>query len=302
MRVGVLGLGHIGGSIARAVVAAGAGGSAIGWDVDPDVLDDAAAAGIDTTTPVTEADLVVVATPLARLHDDLPKVLAEASAGGRDATVTDVASVKGPVLAAADGHPNFVSGHPMAGTERSGWAASNPELFHGAPWLVLVADGADVRRVAAVCRLALLVGARPVPMHPASHDRTLATISHLPHVIAAALTLQAESLLPMAAGSMHGAARVAAGDPALPTAMVELNHDAVVAAIDHLARTLERFRTEDDPARWFVSARAVWDRFTGRTMVPVERPLTPTALRSVGEVGGHVTGIGDDTFTAEVPG
>lgn len=295
MKVGVLGLGHIGGSIARAL-----GPGTIGQDLDPDVRAAAAAEGIDTESGFDDVDLVVVATPLAHLHEQLPETLAQAAL--RDVTVTDVASVKGPVLVAADGHPNFVPGHPMAGTERSGWAASNPELFRGAPWLVLVADGADVRRVAAVCRLALLVGARPVPMHPASHDRTLATISHLPHVIAAALTLQAESLLPMAAGSMHGAARVAAGDPALPTAMVELNHDAVLAAIDHLTRTLERFRTEDDPARWFVSARAVWDRFTGRTMVPVERPLTPTALRAVGEVGGHVTGLGDDTFTAEVPG
>jgi prephenate dehydrogenase len=295
VRVAVLGLGHIGGSIARAL-----GPGTIGHDADPAVEALATAVGIDTDAPLHDADLVVMATPLARLHEDLPAVLADA--GRHGATVTDVASVKGPVLAAAAGHPNFVAGHPMAGTERSGWAASDAELFQGAPWLVLVADGADVARVAAVCRLALAVGAHPVPIHPATHDRALATVSHLPHVLAAALTLQAESLLPMAAGSMHGAARVAAGDPSLPTAMVELNRDAVVAAIDHLVRTLERFRTEDDPLRWFVSARAVWDRFTGRTMVPVERPLTATALRAVGEVGGHVTGIGEDTFTGEVPG
>lgn len=293
-RVGVLGLGHIGGSIARA-----ASGS-IGWDADPEVVAAAAEEGVDTTTPIHEADLIVVATPLARLHLDLPEVLAKAERSG--ATVTDVASVKGPVLTAAADHPSFVSGHPMAGTERSGWGASTSGLFVDAPWLVLVADGADVGRVAQVCRLALDVGARPVPIHPASHDRALATVSHLPHVLAAALTLQAENLLPMAAGSMHGAARVASGDPALPTAMVELNRAAVEAALDHLARTIERFRADDDPSKWFKSAKAVWDRFTERTMVPVERPLTPTALRAVGEVGGWVTGMGADSFTAEVPG
>lgn len=294
MRVGVVGLGHIGGSIALAVE------DAVGQDTDPEVVALAQAAGIDTLSPVHEADIVVVATPLAHLHDDLVPVLEQIGLNG--ATVTDVASVKGPVLAAAAGHPSFVSGHPMAGTERSGWAAADPALFAGAPWLVLVADGVDVRRVAMVCRLALLVRAHPVPIHPASHDRALATVSHLPHVLAAALTLQAESLLPLAAGSMHGAARVAAGDPALPTAMVQLNREGVEAALDHLARTLERFRADEDPSRWFISARAVWDRFHHRTMVPVERPLTPTALRAVGEVGGHVTGIGEDTFTAEVPG
>jgi prephenate dehydrogenase len=294
VKVGVLGLGHIGGSIARAV------DGAVGWDADDEVRGLAAEAGVDVATPVVDADLVVVATPLDRLHLDVAALLEQV---GRDGpTVTDVASVKGPVLAAAAGHGAFVAGHPMAGTERSGWGASSAGLFVDAPWLVLVADGADVRRVAAVCRLALLVGARPVPMHPASHDRALATVSHLPHVLAAALSLQGENLLPLAAGSMHGAARVASGDPALPTAMVELNREMVDAAIDHLLNNLTRFRADDDPRRWFVSAKAVWDRFNDRTLVPVERPLTPTALRAVGEVGGHLTGIGEDSFTAEVPG
>jgi len=297
VRVAVLGLGHIGGSIARAVVEAGS--TVVGWDADAEVRAAAAADGVELDEGLAPADLVVLATPLARLHLDLERLLAAADRSG--ATVTDVASVKGPVLTAAGNHPAFVAGHPMAGTERSGWEASSASLFVDAPWLVLVADGADVRRVAAVCRLALLAGARPVPIHPASHDRALATVSHLPHVLAAALTLQAENLLPMAAGSMHGAARVAAGDPALPTAMVELNRDAVEAALDHLARTIERFRADEDPSRWFTSAKAVWDRFNHRSMVPVERPLTPVALRAVGEVGGFVTGIGDDSFTAEVP-
>ena len=106
----------------------------------------------------------------------------------------------------------------------------------------------------------------------------------------------------LAAGSLHGAARVAAGDPALPTALVELNREAIDRAIEYLQRTLERFRGDDDPSRWFVSARAVWDRFGGRDLVAVERPLTPTALRAVGEIGGHLTGVGDTTFTAVVPG
>jgi prephenate dehydrogenase len=294
MRVGVLGLGHIGGSIAQAVP------DAIGWDVDPETMRAAGGAGIDVDTPIDLADLVVVATPLAHTHQHVGELLEKHGPGGP--TVTDVASVKGPVLAAAAGHPAFVSSHPMAGTEHSGWAASDPDLFRGAPWLVLVGDDVEVRRVAEVCRLALALGARPVPIHPDSHDRALATVSHLPHVLAAALTLQAEQLLPLAAGSLHGAARVAAGDPALPTAMVELNREAIERAIEHLQRTLERFRADDDPSRWFVSARAVWDRFGGRRLVAVERPLTATALRAVGEIGGHVTGIGEAAFTAEVPG
>ena len=293
MRVGVVGLGHIGGSIALACE------GAVGWDPDPVVRDAAGRAGVAIDEQLDGADIVVIAAPLAVAHEVVADVLAGTPVDGR--TVTDVASVKGPVVAAAAAHPAFVSGHPMAGTERSGWAAADPALFTGAPWLVLVPDGVDLHRVADVCRLALALGALPVPLHPAKHDRALATVSHLPHVLAAALTLQAETLLPLAAGSLHGAARVAAGDPALPTAMVDLNRDAVESAIEHLQRTLERFRGDDDPSRWFVSARAVWDRFRDRAMTTVERPLTATALRAVGDIGGHVVGVGDSTFTAEVP-
>ena len=293
MRVGVVGLGHIGGSIALACE------GSVGWDPDEEVRAAAAGAGVDVDEALTAADIVVVAAPLAVTHEVVAEVLARTPVDG--GTVTDVASVKGPVVAAAAAHPAFVSSHPMAGTERSGWEAADPTLFNGAPWLVLVPDGVELARVADVCRLALALGAQPVPLHPATHDRKLATVSHLPHVLAAALTLQAESLLPLAAGSLHGAARVAAGDPALPTAMVELNRDEVLAAIDHLQRTLERFRADDDPGRWFSSARVVWDRFRHRAMTTVERPLSATALRAIGDIGGHVVAIGESTFTAEVP-
>ncbi len=293
MRVGVVGLGHIGGSIALGV------DDAVGWDPSTDVRDAAAAAGVELDEGLAGAEVVVVAAPLDVAHHVVAELLDRTANDGP--TVTDVASVKGPVVAAAAGHPAFVSGHPMAGTERSGWDAADPAVFDGAPWLVLVPDGADLRRVATVCRLALDLGAHPVPVHPAHHDRALATVSHLPHVLAAALTLQAESLLPMAAGSLHGAARVAAGDPALPTAMVDLNREEVLAAIEHLQRTLDRFREEGDPSRWFVSARAVWDRFRHRDLASVERPLTVAALRAVGDIGGHVVEVGETTFTAEVP-
>jgi prephenate dehydrogenase len=291
VRVHVVGLGHIGGSIALAARAAGH--EVGGTDTDPGV-----ALGLDDIA-LADADLVVVATPLRGLAADVAGLLDAVEARG--ATVTDVASVKAPVLAAAAGHPAFVSSHPMAGTERSGWAAADPDLFRGAPWIVLVGEGADIARVALVCRFALDLGARPVPIHPASHDRALAIVSHVPHVLAAALTLQAEQHLPLAAGSLHGAARVAAGDPALPTAMVELNREAIDIALDHLQSTIEKLRAADRPERYFVSARAVWDRFRGRDMVAVERPLTATGLRAVGEVGGWVTGVGESTFTAEVP-
>ncbi|MGH9135884.1 MAG: prephenate dehydrogenase [Acidimicrobiales bacterium] len=252
--VGVVGLGLIGGSVHRAL-----GDRAVGWDPDPAVRAAAAADGLtvaDHRGDVLSTPLVVVAAPLAVSHDVVAEVLAVVG----DATVTDVASVKGPTLAAAADNPAFVPSHPMAGTERSGWWASDADLFRGAPWLVLTSDGADEARVGDVEQLAAAVGAKPMRLDPTVHDKILARISHLPHVLAAVLTLLAEPHLPLAAGSMHGAARVAAGDPALPTAMVDLNHDEVTAAIDELIGQLQRFRDDRDAAAWFARARAAWSR------------------------------------------
>lgn len=303
--VGVIGLGLIGGSVAHAVLATG--GAVVGWDPDPASRDAAAAAGV-TVAPSADrvvaavADgvgVVVVAAPLAAAPGAVAAALA---AGGPDGpTVTDVASVKGPVLAAAAGHPAFVASHPMAGTERSGWAAAGPTLFADAPWLVLVDDGTALHRVAAVARLLLAVGARPVPLDPAAHDGVLATISHLPHVLAAVLTLQAGAGLPLAAGSLHGAARVAAGDPDLPTAMVTQNREAVVAAIDVLRAALGRFRDDPDPGPWFTSAQAAWDRHRSRTMISVERPWSAADLRAVGAAGGHLLAVTEAGLRAAVP-
>lgn len=310
--VGVIGLGLIGGSVAASVITAG--GTVVGWDPDPATRAAAAAGGVTVARSAeavvaTVADggaaaradelVVVVAAPLA----DAPGAVAAAlTAGGADGpTITDVASVKGPVLAAAAGHPAFVASHPMAGTERSGWAAASPTLFVGAPWLVLVDDAVALHRVAAVARLALAVGARPVPLDPAAHDGVLATISHLPHVLAAVLTLQSGAGLPLAAGSLHGAARVAAGDPALPTAMVTQNREAVVRAIDALRAALGRFCDDPDPGSWFTSAQAAWDRHRTRTMISVERPWSAADLRAVGAAGGHLLAVGEAGLRAAVP-
>lgn len=295
--VGVVGLGHIGGSIARCVGAAG-------WDPDPDVRGAAIAAGVEVVESLDAllgcgADVLVVAAPLAVCADVVADVLD--AIGDDGPTVTEVASVQAPSLAVGKGHPAFVASHPMAGTERSGFASSDPALFTSAPWLVLVDDDADLARVAAVSRLVLATGAHPVPVDPAAHDRALAVVSHMPHVLAAVLSLQADGLLPLAAGSLHGAARVAAGDPALPTAMVELNRDAVDAALDGLAAAIAAFRADADPRRWFDDARAVWERHLDRALTSVERPLTIDALRAIGAAGGHVTAVASTTFTAEVP-
>ncbi|HYO35438.1 MAG TPA: prephenate dehydrogenase/arogenate dehydrogenase family protein, partial [Geodermatophilus sp.] len=129
--VGVVGLGQLGGSLAAALVAAGR--EVRGWDVDPAAREAAAARGVAVTRELS--GVVVLAVPLPATATALDGLDVDPAA-----TVTDVGSVKEPVLASAGAvlGGRFVGGHPMAGTERSGYGATDPALFRGARWALCV--------------------------------------------------------------------------------------------------------------------------------------------------------------------
>ena len=195
MRIGIVGFGLIGGSLARALHARASGATLVAWSpsllgsrraVEDGVLADAA----DTIeAAIRGADIVVLAAPplasleiLGRFAGPLrPALLA-------DATITDVVSTKARLVALADeaGLP-FVGGHPMAGRETTGYEAADHELFVGRPWVVVPARAARAEDVARVEWLARAAGANPVRLDAAEHDAAVAAISHLPLVLAAAL-------------------------------------------------------------------------------------------------------------------
>src|SRR5215203_1940646 len=182
--VAVVGLGQLGGSLAAALVAAGREVS--GWDVDPAARDAAAARGVTITQDL--GGVVVLAVPLPVMDTALDGLTI-----ADDATITDLGSVKRPVVAeleAAFGD-RFVGGHPMCGTERSGHTAVDPALFSGARWAVCVEAGTDLARWLRVAEVALAVGAEVVPVTAAEHDDAVAAISHVPHLLAAALAAAA---------------------------------------------------------------------------------------------------------------
>ncbi|HUP54657.1 MAG TPA: prephenate dehydrogenase/arogenate dehydrogenase family protein, partial [Methylomirabilota bacterium] len=192
MRIALLGLGLIGGSVARALRDPGRRDGAEAWSVvawtpngrgpaealQDGVIDDSAATA---EAAIEGADLVVLAGPapdcVAQL-DDLAgpwrRVLAP------DAVITDVASTKAAIVLRATALGlRFVGGHPMAGRETSGYGASSPDLFVGRPWVVVPTSEADTRAVARVEQLAVACGAHPVRLGAAAHDRAVAGISHL---------------------------------------------------------------------------------------------------------------------------
>jgi prephenate dehydrogenase len=276
----VVGLGQLGGSLAAALVAAGR--EVTGWDVDPDARAAAADRGVSIGTELT--GVVVLAVPPAAL----PAALA-ALAVDPAATVTDVGSVKRPVLetvGAAFGS-RFVGGHPMCGTEQSGHAAADPELFRGARWAVCLEPETDLARWLRVAEIALAVGAEVVPATAAEHDDAVAAISHVPHLLAAALAAAAAQAGPLAlslaAGSFRDGTRVAGSDPALVTAMVEGNAVPTAAALVRVQEQLTRPWPELVAAGHAVRSAAAPGRRTVR--VPLDRP----ALLALGRAGGAVT-------------
>lgn len=196
MHVALLGLGLIGGSIARALAAADGADAAyhvVAWTPGGEGPRRALAAGVidaaagDPGTAVAGADLVVLAAPplacaelIRRLGADLRPSLVPG------ATVTDVASTKALLSRAArDAGVPYVGGHPMAGRETSGFAAADASLFQGRPWVIgEPVGGGDPELVRS---LALACGAYPVEIEAGAHDRLVAAISHLPLLTAVAL-------------------------------------------------------------------------------------------------------------------
>ncbi|MFS4488701.1 prephenate dehydrogenase [Dietzia kunjamensis] len=245
----VLGVGLIGGSLLRAL----GPDRTFGWNRSPAGAEAATAAGFDVTTdlPTTlrraaEADaLVVVGVPLPALEAVLGAVAEHAPT----VALTDVISVKGPVLEAVRRHglgARFVGGHPMAGTAHSGWDAGDPDLFRGATWLIAADDDADPDTWGRVARLALDSGARVVAATSADHDAAVARISHLGHVLAEALALAGgrggDLALSLAAGSFRDGTRVAGTAPDLVRAICEPNRDALLDVLDECLADLAAAR------------------------------------------------------------
>ena len=187
----ILGLGVMGGSIARGA-AGRAARTVVGWSPDPAERADALAVGAVDDNPadwrdaVARADLVVLATPMRAAVSMLPEL---ARVAGSDSTFTDVASLKEPMARAASlaglSH-RWVGSHPMAGSEKSGFAASRHDLVDGARvWTVL--GDADAHRVKLVERFWETLGGVPVRIGAGEHDRLMAGASHLPQLTATAL-------------------------------------------------------------------------------------------------------------------
>jgi prephenate dehydrogenase len=232
---GVLGIGLIGGSIAKRL-----GSEVIVWDSNDHSIESAKAQGMQVATSlddlVNTVDLLVIAVPFAAFDSVFAEVLSASSRREKPILVTNVLSVMKPVEL-TEPNVHFVAGHPMAGTERSGFEASFAELFDGARWVL---SDHEAELEALVTRL----GATAVFMPADLHNEAVARVSHLPHVLAAAQLLatpEDDEIFGLAASSFRDSTRVAATRPELTSSMVTNNRNEVLRAIEALKGVLDEF-------------------------------------------------------------
>jgi prephenate dehydrogenase len=269
VKLAIVGTGLIGASVGLAAKRAGDADVA-GYDPDPEALALAAERGaVDRAAgslvdAVEDAELAVVATPVATLADEVAAVL---DASGDGCTVTDVGSTKGALCSAVPDRIRFIGGHPVCGSEARGPGHGSAELFDGATWFLTPVAETEPERYARLHGFVASLGAVPVAVDPAAHDRLLAITSHMPHALANLILNQAGAVrvdghepLATAGGSLRDMTRVAGANPRIWVDIFLENAEAVRATLaEHRRRVeeLERALESGDPgwlARWIGEA------------------------------------------------
>lgn len=279
--VGIIGLGLIGGSLARRLAERGI--RVVAWNHRPHPYAQAEADGIFCKSTLAELmdaepDVVVLCNPLKAMPamlDSLAPLMVEHPR----TTITDVGSVKGMVreqVEAAGLGECYVGAHPMAGNELSGWQAADPHLYDDALWAVTVDSATNYQRFLDVAALITKgVGNRLIVLDDEAHDKAAAMISHMPHVVSTALINELSAYpdrniaAALAAGCWRDMTRVALTDPDRTRAMVEEDALNVEALLRRMAKRLTdmadqlhdgdetdviRFFAEGSPFRQYKSA------------------------------------------------
>ncbi len=256
-KIVIFGTGLIGGSFALALKEAGAVDEVVGFGRTPATLKQAQGlgvidrAGINPAHEVGDADIVLVATPVAQMPEIFERIVPYL---GPETIVTDGGSTKGDVVAAArtafKGHiGKFVPAHPIAGAENSGPGAARADLYRGKKAVVTPLPENNDERLDRVKRAWALCGADIHELTPEMHDRVFAAVSHLPHLLAFALVHDiamredADMFFTFAASGFRDFTRIAASHPEMWRDICLANRDALLEELDRYQRQLDALRT-----------------------------------------------------------
>lgn len=271
-RVTFIGVGMIGATLARASRRADPGVQIRGYDPNPPPS--SVETGVDqwvgsAVKACRDADLVVLATPVGSILDLLPEV---AKACSPQTVVTDTGSTKSAVCLKAEElfhrqeGPHFIGGHPMAGRERPGAEASDPDLLRDAPYALCASSGIPDVKLQAVERWVRSLGARPHWIDPKEHDKIAAIVSHLPQLTVIALSSMLdemasgdERVTDLTGSALHDLLRIASSPYPLWRDICRTNIPPIKEALETLARRLHELAGDlergDALERWFESAR-----------------------------------------------
>lgn len=249
-RLAVIGVGLIGGSLARILREKGEVGEVVGIGRGTDNLRRGVELGVidrfstDLAEGVKGADVVFVATPVCSIATVVGQIAPHLAPG---CVVTDGGSVKEEIVAACEPlMPEgtfFVGGHPIAGTENSGVEASFATLYQGKRCILTPTASTDPKALELVVKMWELAGSEVVLMDVVKHDRVLAAISHLPHMVAYSLVNAVggydrfdENILRYSAGGFRDFTRIASSDPVMWRDIALMNRDAVLEMMDLFGR------------------------------------------------------------------
>ncbi|MEG3847410.1 prephenate/arogenate dehydrogenase [Microcoleus sp. herbarium19] len=260
MNIGIVGLGLIGGSIGLDLRSRGF--DVFGVSSRQQTCDRAKARGVVSEASIhlslmSAADLVFICTPLLSIEPIVRELLPYLSP---DTIVTDVGSVKTPIVKAVSClWPNFVGGHPMAGTAESGIEAAVRDLFAGRPYVVTPQVQTPALAVAKVEEIARLLGASVYRCAPEEHDRAVAWISHLPIVASAALVAAAavegdrdivNLAQHLASSGFRDTSRVGGGNPELGVMVAKYNREQLLRSLSIYRDALDQFISDIDTENW----------------------------------------------------
>ena len=258
-KVAIVGVGLIGGSIGLALRERSLAENVVGVGRRQTSLDKALKCGaLDEGTTnfdagVADADVVVVATPVAAVADDVCRATASVV---EQAWVTDVGSTKAKICEAVDASDTaessrFVGSHPLAGDHRSGPEYARADLLQDKLVVVTPTDATPSELTTDVCDFWQALGANIAQMTPEEHDRALATTSHLPHMLASALAAcTPEAWLKLTATGWADTTRVAAADPQLWTEIFAQNRQAMSASLAGLIEQLTELQSQLRDENW----------------------------------------------------
>lgn len=253
--VGVIGLGLIGGSMALDLKRRGFAGEVLGVEQDPVAAEAAKTIGlVDEVVPyedcINRADIIVVAVPVGAAVKMVPDILNHF--GEEEKIVIDVCSTKSQICHATQYHPRraqFVSTHPMAGTEYSGPWAAQPGLFDGRACIFANSEESSPKALKTIEELYAVLNMRPIYMNAEQHDVHTAYVSHISHVTSFALALTVldkekdeKHIFDLASGGFSSTVRLAKSNADMWVPILSQNHDNILHVIDTYMDKMQQFR------------------------------------------------------------